>query len=248
MVRRSAAELRKKQIEKQIEHLRAQLSVKSRKDYTSDYRYETWRIKSYELIDELLEELSSIDDPGEYDDLPLSVVADELGLGLGRVRSLIRLGEIEANGKSPRQRVSRQELARILEIEVPNLLKLASQDAHTVFEGLLPHVQSGNLALAEIAFRRLKGRESCIGLRTLAVKTALHLHKGRYDEACSATLFVKRNCPTEEIIYKAYLQELLRNAVFTSDYAQEIGRRILSDHSIIQASFTIDGVPDKQYC
>ena len=83
-----------------------------------------------------------MNDPGEYDSLPAAVVAEELGLSIGLVLSLIYCGEIEPtdkSGESAGDRVSRDELARVIEFGLDELLHLHEQVASQVFEDSMHH-------------------------------------------------------------------------------------------------------------
>jgi len=63
------------------------------KAFKTDKGYEQWRKKWPERLAELEDELSILNDPGEYDSLPAAVVAEELGLNIGLVESLIYCGD-----------------------------------------------------------------------------------------------------------------------------------------------------------
>lgn len=96
--KRSAVEQRREQIAAQVDRLRRRLASRTRNAYSSDFYYERWVGQSSALVDELLAEFSTLDDPGEYDQLPLAVVAEELGTTPSKVRLLIKSGEILAEG------------------------------------------------------------------------------------------------------------------------------------------------------
>jgi hypothetical protein len=157
--RKSAVEHRREEIERQLTRLRGQLARKSRKDFTTDYRHRSWLKGTNALISELLEELSALGDPGEYDELPAAVVADELGLTRGQVRMLIRLGEVAATGRVAHERIGRAELERIAGLGASELLRLGRQESAEIFEQAIPLLQGGDLGAAERAYRRLEGRE-----------------------------------------------------------------------------------------
>src|SRR4051794_13115146 len=95
----------------QISRLRGRLSTKSRNNFPSESHYLTWLEKTNELLSELEGEIAALTDPGEYDQLPPAVVAEELGTTTAKVRLLIKGGEILAAGKSAHEYVSREELA-----------------------------------------------------------------------------------------------------------------------------------------
>jgi hypothetical protein len=88
----SAVDKRKLEITRQLEHLRSQLAKKSPASYANENIYRRQLKRSRELISELEGELLILNDPGEYDELPSAVVADELGLKCEQVRGLIKLG------------------------------------------------------------------------------------------------------------------------------------------------------------
>jgi hypothetical protein len=159
--RKSAVEQRRGEIERQLARLRAQLARKSRKDFTTDFRHGSWLEGTNALIGELLDELSALADPGEYDELPAAVVADELELTRAQVRALIRLGEIEASGRPAHERIGRAELGRIAGLGAQKLLRLGRQESAEIFEEAVPLLRhrGSDLGPAERAYRRLERRE-----------------------------------------------------------------------------------------
>jgi hypothetical protein len=191
-IRRSVVEQRRTQIEKQVVHLRDQLAKKSRKDFTTDHRYQIWLKRSHELINELLDESSSLEHPGEYEQLPIAVVADELGLRINQIRSLIKLGEIDGNGPHAHERVSREELARLSELGPHGLLMLSRQSVDQIFREAVKGLRAGDERLVENAYRRMVKRETCIGNYALATEIALKLAWGRYEDADRTIKFILR--------------------------------------------------------
>lgn len=100
-------ERRRAQILKPLDHLRRQVATKSPKDSKALYHYENSR-RTWEQLSYLLEsELSLMDDPGEYELLPVAVVADELGLSI-ETELFIGGGEITADGKNLRGNLSKK--------------------------------------------------------------------------------------------------------------------------------------------
>lgn len=217
---RSAVEQRREQILKQVEHLRARLATKSRKDYTSDFRYQTWLKLSRELIDELLGELNELDEPGEYDALPSAVVSDELGLRLEDVRLLIRLGDIETTGRKAHERVSREELGRLAALGAAELMRLSRQDAPAVFEVTVACLRRGDVRAAERSYRRLRARQSVIGTHALAAEIAIKLARGMYDEARRVISFVLREKFDERSVVATYLTKFLWGVCFKDPAAE----------------------------
>jgi phosphate uptake regulator len=106
------------------------------------------------------------------------------------VESLIHCGEIEPTDKgeeSARDRVSRDELARVIEFGVEELLRSHEQDAVQIFEDSMRYLQEGDLETAEKAYRRIEVRDSLIGHYALAYSLGLNLAKGNYSEVQSGT-------------------------------------------------------------
>jgi hypothetical protein len=218
--KKSAVEQRREQILKQVEHLRTRLATKSRRDYTSDFRYQTWLKLSHQLIDELLGELNELDEPGEYDALPVAVVSDELGLRLKDVRLLIRLGDIETTGRIAHERVSREELERLAALGAAELMRLSRQDAPAVFEETVVCLRRGDVCAAERSYRRVRARQSVIGTHALAAEIAIKLARGMYDEAQRVIGFVLMEKFDERSAVGTYLTEFLRGVCFKDPAAE----------------------------
>jgi hypothetical protein len=212
--KRSAIQQRREQIIIQVERLRRQLASKTRKDYTSDYRYERWLKQSRDLIDELHLELSALDEPGEYDELPVAIVADELGLRLDQVKQLIKLGDLETTGRRAHERVSRGELERLAELGMNEILKRSRQSVEDVFGEAVSHLRSGDLPSAERAYRKLKARQSCISNHALAAEIAIKLMKGMYEEVECLIRFILNEKLHDSFVIGAYLTEFVRDVCF----------------------------------
>lgn len=225
--KRSAVEQRREQIIAQVDHLRRQLTSKTRKDYTSDYRYERWLKQSHDLIDELLGELSALEEPGEYDELPVAVVADELGLRLDQVRQIIKFSDIEATGRRAHERVSRRELEWLAELGTNEILRRSRQSVETIFDEAVAHFRSGDLESAGRSYRRLKARQSCIGNHTLALELALKLTKGIYDEVERLIRFILNEKLHDSVVIGTYLTEFMRDICFKNENARTDILRLL---------------------
>jgi hypothetical protein len=223
--KRSAVEQRREQITTQVERLRRQIASKTRKDYISDFHYERWIRQSRELIDELLEELSALNEPGEYDQLPVAVVADEIGLRLDQVKQLIKLGDVEAAGRRAHERVSRRELERLAGLGIDELLRQSAQSADIVFGEAVSQLRRGDVASTERAYLRLKARQSCIGNHALATEVAIKLTKGLYAEAERIIKFILMEKFYERGVVGSYLSEFVREACFRDEDA----RAVISD-------------------
>jgi hypothetical protein len=130
----------------------------------------------------LLAELSVLNDPGEYDQLPPAVVAEELGTTTAKVRLLIKGGEILASGKPAHEYISREDLAEACKVGVKELIHRLTQEADEIFEESVEYLHQGQQRLAERACRRLVARESIAGAFALPYETAFLLARGDLDE------------------------------------------------------------------
>jgi phosphate uptake regulator len=163
--------------------------------------------------------------------LPTAVVAEELGLSIGLVEALIQYGEIEptdTSEESRRDRVSRDELARVIEFGLDELLRLHEQDAAQIFEDALRHLQDGDLEAAEKAYRRIEVRDSLIGHYAMAYRIGLDLAKSNFDEAKSTINFVLREEQIERTATLSYLARLLRSIRFNEHTAEVTREHLLA--------------------
>ena len=227
--RPTAVELRRKEIARQLDRLRRQLSAKSSKDYQSESRYKYWRARRQALINELEEELSILDEPGEYAELPRAVVADELGISLAQVKALIDSGELEACGRSPHYRVSRREIERASVIGGAALLKRAGQDLLSIFNDAVGCIQSGDLESAEVCYKRIEARDPYPGLFEIPLRIALDLANGEYDKVLSDVEYLKDQNHLEREMTVANLALVLSRVQFKEDKAKRIAEHLLAE-------------------
>lgn len=220
---KSAVEVRRRYLNKQIDRLRAQLLKKGRAYYGSENTYRKQSKRTRELISELESELLMLSCPGEYDELPVAVVADELGLSYEQARSLIKLGEIEATGRQAHERITRGELERITSIGVTELMRLAQQDAADIFEQALQHLQSGDLDIAAREYGRLYARQSWFGPQAPAFLVGLELAKGELDGALfSVQLIYECEDPLRKLAIMTYLGRVLRGMRLQDSEARQV--------------------------
>lgn len=225
--RKSAVEQRREEIDRQLTRLRAQLARKSRKDFTTDFRHRSWLKGTNALIGELLEELSALDCPGEYDELPTAVVADELGLTRGKVRMLIRLGEIAATGRAAHERISRAELERIAGLGATELLRLGRQESAEIFEQAVPFLQGGDLEAAERACRRLEGREGWAAPYAPALLVGLELARDDVAGALSTLrLIYGIEDHLQRVAVMSYLGRVLRGMGLSEGAGRQLCTRL----------------------
>lgn len=84
-----------------------------------------------------------LNEPGEYDQLPPAVVAEELGTATDKVRQLIEGGKILATGKPAHEGVSREELAAACEACLTELLRWLEQVTPQIFGESLEYCTKG---------------------------------------------------------------------------------------------------------
>jgi hypothetical protein len=225
--KKSAVEQRREEIDRQLTHLQAQLAQKSRKDFTTDFRHRSWLKSTNALIGELLEELSALDDPGEYDELPTAVVADELGLTRGQVRMLVRLGEIAAAGRAAHERIGRAELERIAGLGGSELLRLGQQESAEIFEQSLFFLQGGDLEAAKRAYRRLEGREGWAAPYAPAFLVGLELAQDDVAGALSTLrLIYGIEDHLQRVAVMSYLGRMLRGMGLSDGAARQVCTRL----------------------
>ena len=227
--KRSAVEQRRKQIAAQVERLRWQISSKTRQDYSSDFHYERCVAQSTALIDELLAELSVLEDPGEYDQLPPAVVAEILGTTIAKVRLLIKGGEIMTSGNPAHEYISREELAEACEAGVKELMRRLGHEAHEIFEESVTYLHQGQLRLAERACRRLIARESIAGSFALPYETVLLLAQAQLCEVDARLTFIRKAEATDRARFLDNFRKILRGMSFKDDAAKAIAERLLHE-------------------
>lgn len=203
-----------------IASLKEQLSSRTRDSFASDYHYRTWCEKTNALLSELEDELSVLNEPGEYDQLPPAAVAEELGTTTDKVRQLIKAGEILATGKPAHEYVSREELAAACEAGLTELLRRMGQEVPQIFEESLKYLHRGLMDLAERACRRLVARESLAGGFALPYETAFYLAQGELEEVEASLSFIGR----AEDVARAHLMHNLRRVLRGMSFEDEAGR------------------------
>ena len=226
----SEVEKRRAQIGQQLDRVRLRLAQKPAGRYANEATFKYQRRRAQELVADLEGELSALDCPGEYNELAVATVADELGITCSQVRYLIKSGEIEATGNAGHERVSRAELERSVALGAAQLLGRARQESDEIFEEAVPHLQGGDLESSERAYRRLKARGSWEEPHAAAFLLCLELAKGDFEGARDSV----------EIIYEcddlsvraarlACVRRLLGGMSFTSPRARPLRERLLTE-------------------
>jgi hypothetical protein len=224
----SETDKRKRRITQQLERLRDNLTNKVRKNYKSDHSYRQQQKRTRELIYELESELSILNCPGEYDELPIAVVADELGLTYTQVNALINLAEIEARGKKAHERISRKELERITSLGVRELLQASQHTSSEIFEEAISFFEEGETDLVERAYARLNARESWQGVYAPACLIALELLKGELENALFSIRCINEEVePSKRIVVLEHLGRLLQRLKLKDDGTRNLSQQII---------------------
>lgn len=178
-------EQRRSQIEKELEKLRLPKNQKTRRDFKSDENFENWKERQGVKFFELNEEFIILDNPTEYNEIPLAIAATELGVTLNEMLQIVNEelvetsfdGEYRAGGL-----ITREELARAIEIGAEELVRIAEQSVEEVFEDGLQHLREGAVEAAEKVLERIYSFDYRSYLSySIAYSTALELVKGDYS-------------------------------------------------------------------
>jgi hypothetical protein len=221
--KRSAVEIRRGQIARQLERLRSRLATKGLAQYPDETAYRRGLSRVRELISELEGEMLMLDYPGEYAELPVAVVADELGLSYEQVRGLVKLGEIAATGRAAHERISRVELELAAALGPDELLRLGREESREIFEQAVPRLQASDIEGVERAYRRLEARLSWRGPYAPASLVGLELVKGDLDGALSSVkLIYEHDDLLQKMAMVTYLGRVLRGMSLSEKGAQEL--------------------------
>ncbi|PYS92535.1 MAG: hypothetical protein DMF64_08555 [Acidobacteria bacterium] len=159
--RRPPVAERREQLARELEKLEAEYEKKTRRQYKTDEGFESWRSRQREKIAELKDELSVLDDPGQYNEIPLAIVAEELGLTLNEINSIAGDGLLQISTRTHSffgSRITRGELARLHEVGAGELLRLAQQELNEIFADAVGYFHAGDLERAEEASKRMDAR------------------------------------------------------------------------------------------
>lgn len=192
-IKKTPIELRRGQIEREIEKLQLPKNQKTRRDFKSDEAFEIWKERLKKKLHELNEELIILDSPYEYNELPLALAAEELGVTLEDMQAFVReeLIAVSFNGEyRAGARMAREEIALAAEVGTEELLRIAYQNAENVFEEAIEFMRAGNLARVEKAYERMESfsYESSWSYWE-ALEIAVNLMRGNYEELKDAFSF-----------------------------------------------------------
>jgi|GEM_PF-6129389 len=155
----SPVEQRRGQIHKQLETLKSPTNQKTLRHFKTAERFEKWAGVRGRKLRELEEELALLDDAGDYYELPLALAALELGVTLEEMMNIVSEGVIETSFESDYRagnRISRDELARAIEVGADALLKLANKTPEETFAHAIEFIQCGDVTNVESCQRRLE--------------------------------------------------------------------------------------------
>ena len=228
--RRLPVEQRKEQIAREIEKLKAEYEKKTRRQFKTDEGFETWRIRNREKIAELKEEQAVLEDPGRYNEIPLAVAAEELGLTLDEITSIAGDGLLEISTQTyyfSGSRITRGELARLHEVGAGELLRLANQELDEIFEDAARYFHAGDLERAEKAAKRMDDRGTYTPL-TWVCEIALDLLRGKYDDVVSSVRYICKKDDLHETAILTNLGRVLKGMKFKEHGAEVLREQILA--------------------
>lgn len=208
--KQTPVEQRRGQIEKELEKLRLPKNQKVRRDFKSDENFGNWKERQRVKLLQLNEELIILDDPTEYNEIPLAIAAAELGVTLNEMLEIIGEelvatsfdGEYKAGA-----RITREELARAIEIGSTELLRIAQQSVEEIFEEAVQFLHAGNVEAAERASQRIEKFGYSTHAYSIPCEIGLHLVRGEYDDLRHSFDFTKYYEDAELV---AVLQNLRR--------------------------------------
>ena len=179
-------EQRRGQIEKELEKLRLPKNQKTRRDFKSDENFENWKERQGIKFLQLNEELIIFDNPTEYNEIPLAIAATELGVTLNEISEIVREELIETSFDGEYRagaRITREELARAIEIGASELVRIAQQSAEEIFEEAVQFLHDGNLEAAEKSFERIESFDYRSSSKYyIACEIGIILLRGDYGE------------------------------------------------------------------
>lgn len=228
--RRPPVAQRKEQIAREIEKLEAEYEKKTRRHFKTEEGLDNWRAKNREKIAELREEGAVLEDPGPYNELPLAIVAEELGLTLDEINSIAGDNLLEISTRtyySTGSRITRSELVRLHEVGAVELLRLANQDLDEIFEDAVRYFHSGDLKRAEEAAKRMDERVTYTPL-TWVCEIALDLMRGKYEDVISSVRYICRKDDLHETGILTNLGRVLKGMKFEEHGAEALREQILA--------------------
>lgn len=180
-ITKSPIERRYEQIANQLQTL--ERNRKSRRDFKSDDAFEDWKEKQESKIRELNEERAILDNPSDYNEIPLAIAAVELGVTLDEMIQFIREELIEPSFCGEYQagyRITRDELGRMIDIGADELRRLANKTPDETFREAINFLQEDDIAGAERCLERLE-RHGYVDPYWMVCYTAIRFLRGDYE-------------------------------------------------------------------
>lgn len=184
--RESPIQQRRRQIEKELEKLRLPKSQRRRSDFKTDEAFEKWKDRYERKLYELNEEAVLLENPDEYNEVPLAIAAVELGVTLNEMQQIVSEHLVETSFDAEYaagDRITRDELARAIDIGPGELLRVANQSVEEIFTEAVKFLKSGNIESAEKAYERIQKFDYGHSFQFwISCSIALHLVKREFDD------------------------------------------------------------------
>ena len=188
-------EQRRAQIEKELDNLRLPKNQKVRKEFKSDENFENWKKKQGEKLLQLNQELIILNNPSEYSEIPLAVAAMELGVTLNEMLRIVSEDLVAISSAAIYKagaRITREELARVIEIGGQELVRIVNQDIDEIFADAINYIINGDKESAQKAYDRIEKNYSGIDPHAFAVEFGIQLALGNYEEINYSLDFLAR--------------------------------------------------------
>lgn len=168
---------RKGQIGREIEKLTDPKNRRFSKDFKSPEQFESWCRTVESRLEELRVEMDMLGYPEGFNECPLAIAAQELGLTLSEMQWITSEGLVEVSSAGyyrAGDRLTREELGRAIDAGPEELLRRAQMDISEIFAECLGAIAEGEVAEVRRAFERIERRDSCINPFALACEAAIH--------------------------------------------------------------------------
>jgi hypothetical protein len=230
--KQSPIEQRRTQIEKELEKLRLPKNQKIRRDFKSDESFENWQKKQGEKFFELNEELIILDNPADYNEIPLAVAATEIGVTLNEMLDIISEGLIKTSfdgAYKASARISREELALAIGLGSEELLRIINQDVDEIFADAVNYLHNSNPEAAQKAYDRIDKHYSCIHPHAIAIEVGIHLFHRNYEEVRSSLNFIARRREDSELAeFLTSLKPIIKSLPLLDHLGEVIKEQIIA--------------------
>lgn len=179
--KKSPIERRREQIANQLQTL--DRNKKSRRNFKSDEAFDDWAEKNERKLRELGDEIAILDNPSDYNELPLAIAAVELGATLDEMIRFIHEELIEPSFCGEYQagyRVTRDELGRAIDAGTEELRRLANKSPDETFREAIDFLRGGDVAGAERCLERLE-RFGYVDPYWMVCYAAIQFVRGDYE-------------------------------------------------------------------